>query len=165
MNVVIVFAILGVLLFAGAFLTKRRFGLLGLALSAGAVLSTIWDTTAGIFVSMTGLVPKGPLTDAVTLSLLVLLPPLVLLLHGATYKTMLPRVIGSLLFAVLALAFLVVPLGHALQLSGFGADAYTWLDTNRDLIISAGIVLAVIDLFTTKPVSHLEKKAGKASRH
>lgn len=159
MNVVIVFAVLAVVLFAAAYLTKRRFGLLGLALAAGAVLSTIWDSTAGIFVAATGIVPKGPLTDAVTLSLLVLLPPVVLLFHGATYKTIFPRIIGSLLFAVLALGFLVVPLGHALPLSSFGAEAYAWLDTNRDIVISAGIVLAVIDLFFTKPVSHLEKKA------
>lgn len=161
MNVVIVFAALAIVLFFAAFLTRRRFGLLGLALAAGAVLSTIWDDTAGLFVSASSLVPDGPLTDAVTLSLLVLLPPIILLFHGTTYKTILPRVIGSLFFAILALAFLVVPLGHALPLNGFGADAYNWLDGNRDLIVSVGIVLAIIDLFFTTPASHLEKKARK----
>ena len=161
MNVVLVFAVLGLILFLASYVTKRRFGLLGLALAAGAILSTMWDTSAGLMVSATGLVPKGPLTDAVTLSLLVLLPPIVLLFHGTTYKSVLPRIIGSLFFAILALAFLVVPLGHALPLSGFGAEAYEWLDANRDLIISVGLVFAVIDLFFTKPVSHLERKAHR----
>jgi hypothetical protein len=158
MNVVIVFAVLAVVLFGAAYLTKRRFGLLGLALAAGSILSTIWDSTAGLLVSASGVVPKGPLTDAVTLSLLVLLPPIILLFHGTTYKTHLPRIIGSLAFAVLALAFLVVPLGHALPLSGVGAQAYQWLEINRNLVISGGMILAVIDLFFTKPASHHTEK-------
>lgn len=113
MNVVLVFAVIGLVLFLAAFFTKRRFGLLGLALSAGAILSTIWDDTAGLMVSATGWVPSGPLTDAVTLSLLVMLPPVVLLFHGTTYKSGFTRAVGAFLFAVLALAFLVMPLGHA----------------------------------------------------
>jgi len=159
MNVVIVFAVLAVVLFGAAYVTKRRFGLLGLALAAGSILSTIWDGTAGLLVSATGLVPKGPLTDAVTLSLLVLLPPVVLLFHGTTYKKPLPRIIGSLLFAGLALAFLIVPLGHALPLTGVGAQAYQWLEVNRNLVISVGMILAVVDLFFTKPASHAERKS------
>jgi len=159
MNVVIVFAVLALVLFGAAYVTRRRFGLLGLALAAGSLLSTMWDSTAGLLVSATGLVPKGPLTDAVTLSLLVLLPPVVLLFHGTTYKSVPTRLVGSFLFAILALAFLVVPLGHALPLTGFGAQAYEWLDSNREIIISIGLILAVIDLFFTKPASHLEKKA------
>jgi len=161
MNVAIVFGIIAVVLFAAAFITKRRFGLLGLALTAGSVLSTIWFDDAGLMVSATGWVPDGPLTDAVTLSLLVLLPPIVLLFHGATYKTVFPRIIGSLLFTVLALAFLVQPLGKALVLQGTGADIYAWLDMNSILIISIGVVLAVVDLFFTKPARKSDDKKSK----
>lgn len=157
MQVILVFSMVMVILFIAAFWTRRRFGLLGLALAAGSILSQIWNTDAGLIVSATGLVPRGALTDAVTLSLLVLLPPILLLFHGTTYKSHLSRVIGALLFALLALAFLVQPLGHVLTLEGMGADVYNWIDTNRTILISVGLVLAVIDLFFTNP-SHMKEK-------
>lgn len=161
MSMIIVLAVLIVGLFVGAFLSKRRFGLLGLALTAGATLSTIWNDAAGLVVSMTGLVPNGPLTNAVTLSLITLLPAIILLFHGYTYKENAARAIGSLLFAVLAAAFLVVPLGNALTLSGSAATVYSWLVENREIIISVGVVLAVVDLFFTKPAKLAEKDRKK----
>jgi len=156
--VISIFVLIAVALFVGAFITRRRFGLLGLALTAGATLSTIWSYDAGLVVSATGLVPAGPLTNAVALSLVVLAPAVVLLFHGYTYKNIIPRVIGSLLFTVLALAFLVEPIGYALPLQGIAADAYNWLATNKNLIISIGVVLAVIDLFFTKPAKKEKRR-------
>lgn len=156
-------AVLGgiaLLLFAGAFISKRRFGLLGLALTAGATISTIWDYTAGLVVSGTGLVPNGPITQAATQSLIVLLPAILLLFHGYSYKNIISRIIGSLLFAILALAFLVEPIGYALPLDGLGANIYHQIVNYKDVIISAGVVLAVVDIFFTKP-AHLAEKKGK----
>ncbi len=157
---IVVFAGLAVVLFFGAFISKRRFGLLGLALAAGATLSTIWSYDAGLVVSGTGIFPEGPMTQAATQSLVVLLPALLLLFHGYAYKNIISRIIGSLLFAVLALAFLVEPIGYALPLEGLGATAYNTIKSNKDLIVSIGVVLAVIDLFFTRPV-HLAEKAHK----
>lgn len=151
MIVGIVFVVLAVALFAGAFLSRRRFGLLGLALTAGAKLSSIWAYDAGLVVSATGLVPAGPLTNAVALSAVVLLPAILLLFHGYTYKNVVGRVIGSALFSVLALAFLVEPIGFALPLEGTATDVYNWLVANKNLIISIGVSAAVVDLFFTKP--------------
>ena len=37
-----VFVVLGLILFGLAFMTRRRFGVLGLALAAGSVLSSLW---------------------------------------------------------------------------------------------------------------------------
>lgn len=151
MIVVAIFAALAVALFLGAFMSKRRFGLLGLALTAGATLSSIWSYDAGLVVSSTGLVPDGPLTNAIALSLIVLLPAIILLFHGYTYKENAARVIGSLLFMMLALAFLVEPIGFALPLQGVAADVYQWLVRYKEVIISVGVVLAIVDLFFTKP--------------
>jgi hypothetical protein len=151
MIVIAVFGVLAAGLFLGAFLSKRRFGLLGLALTAGATLSSIWSYDAGLVVSGTGLVPDGPLTNAIALSLIVLLPAIILLFHGYTYKENAARVIGSILFTLLALAFLVEPIGFALPLDGAAADAYRWLVDHREIIISIGVVLAIVDLFFTKP--------------
>lgn len=158
MYVLMILVVLAVGLFIGAFLSKRRFGLLGLALTAGATLSTIWSYDAGLVVSATGLVPEGPLTNAITLAAIVLLPAIVLLFHGYTYKETAARVIGSLLFTFLALAFLVEPLGFALNLEGTARDIYNWLVNNREVIISIGVVCAVIDLFFTKPAKNDKDK-------
>lgn len=157
---IIVFAAVAAILFVGAYMSRRRFGLLGLALTAGATLSSLWTYDAGLLVSSLGVVPEGVITQAVTQSLVVLLPALLLLFHGYSYKSKLSRLIGSLLFTVLALAFLVEPIGYALPLSGFGATVYETLKQYRAVIISVGVVLAVIDLFLTKP-AHLAEKAGK----
>lgn len=147
----IVLGAIALVLFIGAFITKRRFGLLGLALTAGATLSTIWSYDAGLIVSSTGLVPSGPLTNATTLCLIVLLPAIVLLFHGNTYKSPVARGVGAALFAILALAFLVEPLSTAFVLEGVSKQVYDTILQWREVIISAGVVVAVFDLFLTKP--------------
>lgn len=150
----IVIAGLALALFLAAYFSKRRFGLLGLALTAGATLSTIWAYDAGLVISSTGLVPNGPLTNAVALSAVVLLPPVLLLFHGYKYKAKIPRLIGSLMFAVLAMAFLLEPLGYAFDLLGQFGAVYDQALGYRDLVISVGVALAVVDIFFTRPVSH-----------
>lgn len=159
MNVVLVFAVLAVVFFVSAFITRRRFGLLGLALAAGSILSGIWSYDAGLVVSSVGIFSSGPLTTAATLSAIVLLPAGILLFHGYTYKSLVGRIVGAALFTLLALAFLVEPLGYALTLEGVGADVYTWLVQNRQIIIGIGLAIAVVDLFFTRPAHMAEKKS------
>lgn len=161
MNVLAVFLVLGIGLFSAAYAAKRRFGLLALALAAGSTLSSIWSYDAGLMISSLGIAPEGPATTAITLSVIVLLPAIVLLFHGYTYKKKYARVFGSLCFTILTLALLVEPLGFALAVEGTGADIYNWLMANKDAIISVGIVIAVIDLFFTKPAVITEKKSKK----
>lgn len=160
MTVAIILGLVAVALFMGAYITKRRFGLLGLALTAGATLSTIWSYEAGLIVSSTGLVPAGPITTAVTLAAVTLLPAVVLLFHGTSYKDNFSRTVGALLFALLAVAFLVEPLQYVVVLQGQAADVYAWIISHKNLIISIGVVLAVVDLFFTKP-SALTGKSRK----
>lgn len=161
MITIIVLGVIAALLFTGAFVSKRRFGLLGLALTAGATVSTIWDYDAGLLISSTGLVPDGPITQAATLSFIVLLPAILLLFHGYTYKNPFSRVIGSLLFATLALVSLIEPIGYALPLQGVGADVYNQIKNYKDVLISVGVILAVADLFFTKPAKKPEKEGKK----
>lgn len=158
---IIVFVSVAIVLFIGAFLSKRRFGLLGLALTAGATVSTIWNYEAGLIVSSLGIVPEGVVTQAAVQSFIVLLPALLLLFHGQTYRKVIPRTVGSLLFAILAAAFLVEPIGYALPLEGHGATFYNTLKDYKDLLISVGVISAVIDLFFTKPAKFGEKDGKK----
>jgi hypothetical protein len=149
MDVIVLCLIVAVLLFVSAFITKRRFGLLGLALAAGSILSGIWGFDAGLEASAFG-APSGPLASAVVSCLIILLPAGILLFHGDKYKTLVGRLIGAGLFTVLALSFLIEPLSHAIMPQGFGSDVFKWIVDNRTTVIGAGLVAAIADLFLTK---------------
>lgn len=157
MEIILICFAIAVLLFGAAYMTKRRFGLLGLALASGSLLSGIWGYDAGLIASSLG-IPLGAVSSAVIMSIIVLLPAGVLLFHGYTYKTLVGRIVGASLFTILALAFLVEPLGRVLSLQGFGANVYSWLVVNRTVIIGIGLIVAVVDLFLTKPASHADKR-------
>ena len=158
MEIVLICIAISVALFIASFIMKRRFGLLGLALAAGSLLSSIWGYDLGLVASGFG-IPNTPLTTAIVMSVVVLLPAGILLFHGYTYKNQIARVIGSGLFTILALAFLIDPLGHVLMPTGFGANVFNWLLANRTMIIGVGIILAVLDLFLTKPANLSDKKS------
>ncbi len=162
MNVVATFAVIGLALFLWAYVTKRRFGLLGLALAAGSMLSTIWAPTITKAISVHGFVVMNSLTNSFVLSAIVLAPAILILLHGAKYQGSLTRLIGALMFTVLALALLVEPLGYALPLTNqTGVEAYNWLTNNKQMIIGVGLVLAVIDMFLTRPPAHRDGRRNK----
>ena len=153
MEVILICLVIAAALFAAAFIAKRRFGLLGLALAAGSILSGIWEYDAGLVASLFG-IPNSPLAATAVLALIVLLPAGVLLFHGDSYKSLVGRIIGASLFTLLAIAFLIEPLAYVLMPQGFGADVFRWLINNKNLIIGVGLIVAVIDLFLTKP-AHL----------
>ena len=143
-------------LFLLAFLAKRRFGLLGLALAAGSLLSDIWAYDAGLMASVLGF-PSTKTSAAVIAMIIGILPAFILLFHGYAYKTVFGRVAGAVLFTFLALAFLIIPLSKVFSFSGQAAPMLSWLVWNRPLIIGSVIVVSVVDIFLTKPVS-LDKK-------
>lgn len=158
MEIIIICIVIAIVLFVGAFITKRRFGLLGLALAAGSLLSGIWGYDIVLAANGFG-VPNTPLSTAIVMAVIVMLPAVVLLFHGYSYKNHIARVFGAAMFTILALAFLIDPLGHILMPVGFGADVYNWLVDHKTLIIGSGLILAVLDLFLTKPAGLNEKKS------
>ena len=159
LEAIIICLVVVVALFSASFITKRRFGLLGLALAAGSLLSGIWGYDAGLIASGLGF-PSNANTTAVVLAAIVLLPSVILLFHGSAYKSIIGRLVGAGLFTILALAFLIDPLGHILMPQGAGADVYNWLVNNKNLIIGCGLIIAVVDLFLTKPAQLVKNKRG-----
>jgi hypothetical protein len=160
MNVAIVFVIVLAVLFVLAFVTKRKFGVLGLALAAGSMLSELWATQLTPVVEKAGLEVQSPPLITVVSVVLVLLPALVLLFSGPSYHDKPRRIIGALLFAALAFALLIEPLGSALVLEGQGKAIYQFFDTNRVYIVTAGLVIAIVDLLSTHTT-----KAHKPDKH
>lgn len=158
MIVIIVLIVLLLALFAGAFFSQRRFGVLGLGLAAGAVISPIWGETAGYVISATGLVPGGLLVNTIALSLLIVLPAVLFMFNGHSYKYLVERILGSVLFTILAAAFLIGPIGAVVTLTGPVAGVYEWLVSNQLLIVSIGVSLAVVDLLIARPVHKSDKR-------
>lgn len=155
MNVVIIFLIVVAALFVVAFATKRRFGVLGLALAAGAMLSSLWSEKLTPLVEQTGVVSIVlPPLESLVAAALVLLPAVLLFFSGPTYKHIGHRVMGSFAFAILALALLLEPLGSALVLQDIGKQIYDFFVENRVYIVTAGLVFALFDILATKTPKH-----------
>jgi hypothetical protein len=145
-------------LFVAAFVSKRRFGVLGLGLTAGATISPIWGVNAGFVVSSTGLIQEGPFVNAIAFSALILIPAVLFMFRGYTYKHLFGRVLGSLLFTLLAAAFLVGPIGATLTLTGPISGVYRWLVSNRELILGIGVAFVVVDFLFAKTAHKPEKR-------
>jgi hypothetical protein len=150
MTFVVIFLLLIIVLFAIAFFTKRRFGVLGLALAAGAMLSTLWVGDLTPIIAQAGFVLIRPPLESVVASLLTLLPAILLLASGPTYHKSSQRVLGALLFAILATVLLLEPLGSALIIEGPGEEVYNFLVANRVVIITVGLIVAVADILFAK---------------
>ena len=150
MSFIVVFLVITGSLFATAFFTKRRFGVLGLALAAGAMISTLWVGQLTPVIANAGIILVKPPLESVVSALLILLPALLLLSSGPSYKTMRLRVIGAAAFAVLAAALLLDPLSSALVIDKTGQPVYAFLTQYRVVIITVGLGLAVLDLLVTR---------------
>lgn len=160
MNVAIVLGIVFVLLFGLAFITKRRYGALGLALAAGSMISSLWAETLTPIVQNAGLVVQNPPLITVVSVVLVLLPAFILLFSGPSYQSKPKRALGALLFASLAFSLLIEPLGSALVLQDQGKLIYDAVFNNRVYIVTVGLILAVFDLLTVQT-----KKPPKEAKH
>jgi hypothetical protein len=157
MSFLVIFLIIIGLLFTMAFITKRRFGVLGLALTAGAMLSTLWVGDLAPIIAGAGFVIVKPPLNSLVSAGLILSPALLLLSSGPTYKTMRQRVIGAAAFAILATSLLLEPLGSALVIEGVGRVVYEFFVKYHASIVTAGLVLALLDLLVTKtPRAHKE---------
>lgn len=158
MQVILILGGVALGLFVVSFVSKRRFGLLGLGLSAGAILSPLWSDTAGLLISATGLVPEGPATTGLSIALVMLVPSIVLLFQGYKYKSIFGRIVGSLLYVVLAFAFLSPAIGSTFTLDGPFVQAQSWLASHKDMIIGVGIGVAVLDILVSRPAHKEDKK-------
>ncbi len=142
--------VVATLLFVVAFISKRRFGLLGMALASGSVLSGLWAQYAGEITSFLG-VERASSNEAMIGVILIILPAMITLLHGYTYKTLLGRILGALSFAILAVAFLSEPMGYAFVNTGSAGEMVAIFDQYRHWIVGGGIIIAVFDLLFSKP--------------
>ena len=146
---IILLAVVAVL-FGVAFLTKRRFGVLGLALAAGSMLSTLWVGDLTPIIAQAGFVLVKPPLESVVASMLTILPALLLLTSGPSYRTTGQRIIGAFLFALLATVLLLEPLASALIIEDIGKQVFDVLMDYQIVIITVCLTIAIMDLLVTK---------------
>jgi hypothetical protein len=147
-SLMLLIGILG-LLFLMPFAANRRFGVLGLALAAGSLLSTNWTGTLTPFIEQQGVIIVAPPLGIIVAAALIILPAAALLFSGPSYHAGWQRILGSFAFTILALAFLIDPFKLAFQFEGAGLALINTVDTYASIIIVAGIIAAIADILLT----------------
>jgi len=146
----VIFSLIIAALFAVAFFSKRRVGVAGLALAAGAMLASMWVGDVTPFIVQAGIVIVKPPLESVVTAALTLLPAVMVLFVGATYKSTVQRVIGSALFALFAVALLLPSIGAALVIDTAGKPLFDFFNEYRTLIVTIGLVFSVLDIIFVK---------------
>lgn len=137
------------LLFAMAYATHRRFGMLGLALAAGALLADHWTGMLTPFIEQQGVVLSAPPLTTVVQAVLILLPSLALLFNGPAYSGRWPQIGGALAFAVFGLVLLAHVLVDAIAFEGIGRQCIVTLTKYSSILVVIGIIGAVTDVLLT----------------
>ena len=152
----IVIGIFFATLFATALLSKRRFGTLGLALAAGALLANYASRdTAQLLTALD--IPVSPFSETTAAAiLLILLPALVLLFSGPSYVSRQQSILGALLFASMALLLLLRPLSTGLDTEPF-RDILQLVARYTNLLLALFISLAVADAWLTHNIKPSDK--------
>lgn len=135
--------------------------MLGLALSAGALLSMHWAGTLTPFLEAQGISLGTPPLSALVQVGLILAPPAILMFNGPSYSKGLPRFIGALAFSLLAMIYLSDILASIFVLSGPSATVFQFMHDNKNMLVAIGIMASVVDLLLTrKPRARKEGKKG-----
>lgn len=138
-----------ILLFVMSFAARRRFGVLGLGLAAGALLSANWSGTLTPIIQQQGVSLIAPPLQVIVAVILTLLPATTLLFSGPSYNKMWQRVAGSIGFALLGYAVLAPELGSILYIDQPGLSFYSFLSHYVNMLIVVGVIAAVADMFLT----------------
>lgn len=144
----VIIGIILVTLFSIAFFTRRRFGVLGLALAAGTVLSQYASGYVGNFLKNSGLA-FGLIDYGVVASIVLIVSPALLLLAGGpTYRDKKAAIVGATGFALLGMFFVIGPLSTVVPTyDPLVRDTLVVMAALQNYVIIAALVFALIDTF------------------
>lgn len=158
----IILASIAVGLFLSAFITKRRFGVLGLGLSAGVVLS---QYGGAILAQQLRSLPLGFSVDSyqsLATIILIVLPVIFLLVGGPVYSSRRSSVISSVGFVVLAMTLIIGPFSALVPADDhLSREAIVMVMNRQSTIIVVGVVLALIDIFMIHGAAARHLKSSK----
>jgi hypothetical protein len=142
---VIVSLVIALALFGLSFLSRRRFGVLGLALAAGALLASQMTKDLSRLISQYD-IPVEPLSAISAASIfLTLLPALILLLGGPSYKKRKQAITGAIAFTVMAMLLILEPLTGSMSPDRLMEPFVNWVSRYDSLLLAIGIGFAVMD--------------------
>lgn len=157
MSYILVFVAMAGLLFALSYIVKRRFGVLVLALLAGSLLASLWTETLTPLVASAGIVTVRPPLSSIVALTVTLAPAFVLFLGGPAAHGKHERLVGSLIFALVATMLSFHWLNDALVIDGAGRVLHDFLSQYQALILTGGVVAAIVDVLMTHTVRHQGK--------
>lgn len=160
MTYILIVLLVALLLFGLAYTAKRRFGVLVLALIAGSMLATMWTKDVTPFVATFGFVIVKPPLSSVVAVVMTLLPAVLLLMGGPVVYAKSERIYGSIIFALVGILLVFKWLNDALVIDSTGKILHDSIITYSPLLLTAGIIAAIIDVFVT----HTARR-GHESKH
>lgn len=141
----VVLGVIVLVLWVLGFISRRRFGVLGLALAAGALMSMLWSSELIGLVEQANLTLASVSTAGLVSAALVLLPAFLLLFSGPAYRSKKGRAVGATLFAVFATVLIVEPFSSALVLDSVSRSVFDEVAQYQVQIATAGVVIALVD--------------------
>ncbi len=157
----VVIIVLFLALFALAFLSKRRFGTLGLALAAGALLADQLSREVARYFDKLD-VPVEPLSSLTAARVvLILLPAIVLLMSGPSYSSKRTAFFGALAFGLMATLLVLGPLTTSLPIEGAVRPMLDFVAANQSLLLACAVTAAVVDSWLTHNLKSSRKKHSK----
>lgn len=151
-------------LFVLAFMTKRRYGVLAMALAAGVDLAQNASGYVGDFL-LANDVQFQPLGARIAAIILVTIAPaVIMLISGPTYRSKRAALVSSLAFAVLGTLLLIGPLTATWPATDSKTrDLIATIIAQRNTLVMIGLLAAIIDTFTIHNVS--PRKHAKSEKH
>lgn len=142
MSFLIAIGLYALVLFVVSFVARRRSGLPGLALVAGALLAQLWTSALVSLAAQAGVaIHSGLVTLAVTL-----LPALLVWGRGVKAQTKLDTVIASVVFAVLAVMLTYESFAQLVNMDSSGESALAAIAPYKTLIVTICIIFALVDI-------------------
>lgn len=163
MTLIIILVVL-LALFGLAFVTKRRFGVLGLALAAGVVLAQNASVFVAGYIKSQSLSVEPLSYSSVATIALILAPALILLAGGPTYNSKRAATVGAVGFALLGTLFLLGPLTTDLPSTDSAVrNVLNIIARYQNIIVICALVLALIDTYMVHGgiAAHHDKKKHK----
>lgn len=139
------------------FFVGRRYGVMALALAAGALMSSLWVSDLTPLVAKAGVIVVQPPLEVIVAAGLTLIPALLVLFSGPTYHAKGGRLVGSLFFGALAVLLLLEPIQSGVVVDGMSRPIVAALTSYKPVGVTFLLVLAVVDIWVTrtpKPLAH-----------
>ncbi len=152
MTFLIVLGLYTAILFCIGFFSRRSMGVPALALTAGAVLAKLWTDSLTPIVASSGVIIVQPPLESLVAIALTLIPALLVMVRSQKASALHHAIVGSLVFAVLAVMLTYGAFANAVILDEASTSYVTTLLSYDKIIITVAIVAALFEvLFYRKP--------------